>query len=108
MKDVLAAAFRQFPRLGYLQPPAHKKEETLVKLRAWSTNPANQTLYHNSAMACCRISIREISKRRAIWHDKQQQNKPGGPEGPGNVEAAAVAETPAEGLRVPAPSTPAT
>ncbi|CAK9060837.1 Glyceraldehyde-3-phosphate dehydrogenase [Durusdinium trenchii] len=30
----------------------------------------NQTQYHNEAMRCCRLSIRDISKRRALWNDR--------------------------------------
>ena len=68
------AAFKQFPRLGYVEQKAvasGRKEEVTVILRGWSANKSNQIRFHNQAMLCCRASIREISKRRALWHDRQ-------------------------------------
>eukprot|EP00435_Cladocopium_sp_Y103_P064570 s1436_g26.t1 len=65
--QVLTKAFELFPRLGRVSPPARRGGDTTVFLRAWSSNMANQTQYHNEAMKCCRVSIREISKRRALW-----------------------------------------
>ena len=44
-------------------------------LRAWSSNIANRMQYHNEAMKCCRVSIRDISKRRALWHDQHAGEK---------------------------------
>jgi hypothetical protein len=70
VKEVLMAAFEQFPRLGYVDKQkalaSGKKEVT-----GWSANKSNRIHFHNQAMLCCRASTREISKRRAPWHDRQ-------------------------------------
>lgn len=62
-----------------LRPPQAKVLQvfqTVFSLYPWlgqvnlSTRRGCEMLYHNEAMRCCRVSIREISKRRALWHDR--------------------------------------
>ena len=102
------AAFKQFPRLGYVEQKAvasGRKEEVTVILRAWSANKSNQIRFHNQAMLCCRASIREISKRRALWHDRQADAV--APET--SAAAPSVEAGPAPtAARTPAPATPPT
>ncbi|CAJ1454493.1 unnamed protein product [Effrenium voratum] len=83
-----------------------KGGDTTVILRAWSSNVANQTQYHNEAMQCCRVSIREISKRRALWHDRQagEQKLPESADG----RCAQEPSSPLVEPRQPQPSTPPT
>ena len=113
VKEVLEAAFQRFPRLGLIEPTpasARKKEDCGVKLRTWSTNSVNQLLFHNEAMQCCQVSIREISKRRALWHDRHQQ-QPTLPPGQGEAPLAAGlpgSQAAPAAPAVPAPSTPPT
>ena len=109
VKDVLVAAFQRFPRLGYVDekvvPNSNGKKDVTVVLRGWSTNPSNQIRFHNQAMQCCKVSIRD---RRALWHDRQAGAQP--------AQESAVDETAARDppqdrrsstdSRTPAPATP--
>ena len=106
VQDVLTAAFEQFPRLGYVeQKMSGRKEDVAVVLRGWSTNPANQIRFHNQAMQCCKVSIREISKRRALWHDRQPVAVADAPD-PSAAEAPPQDPGPPVTSRAPAPATP--
>ena len=112
VKDVLVAAFQRFPRLRYVDekvvPNSNGKKDVTAVLRGWSTNPSNQIRFHNQAMQCCKVSIRDISKRRALWHDRQAGAQP--------AQESAVDEAPARDppqdrrsstdSRTPAPATP--
>ena len=98
--QVLKKAFELFPRLGRVSEPARRGGDTTVFLRAWSSNIANRMQYHNEAMKCCRVSIRDISKRRALWHD-QHAGEEKLPQIPGEELAHSSAQP-----RVPQPSTP--
>lgn len=86
VRAVLQAAFRAYPRLGSVR-------DDTVYLKGWSASRANQILYHNDSLLCCRVSIREISQRRALY----QENKDP-PEVPNQPQNAAPAG--------PAPPTP--
>ena len=98
--QVLKKAFELFPRLGHVSEPARRGGDTTVFLRAWSSNIANRMQYHNEAMKCCRLSIRDISKRRALWQD-QHAGEEKLPQSPGEELAHSSAQP-----RVPQPSTP--
>ena len=41
-----------------------------MRLKSWTDTKDNQVMYHNEAMKCCRVSIREISGKRAQWSTK--------------------------------------
>jgi hypothetical protein len=67
-------SFEQRLRVGYVDEHkalAGSKKEATVILQGWSANKSNRIHFHNQAMLCCRASTREISKRRAPWHDRQ-------------------------------------
>ena len=68
--QVLQKAFSLYPRLGQVNVATARGSETTVVLRGWTANTTNQLLYHNEATRCCRVSIREISKRRSLWQDR--------------------------------------
>ena len=104
--EVLTKAFQLFPRLGYIsQPAGGRGGDTTVVFRSWSSNAANQIRYHNEAMKCCGLSIREISKRRALWHDRSRgEQRVAAPAAP-DAEMAVPAAPP---LMAPQPATPPT
>ncbi|CAK9013513.1 unnamed protein product, partial [Durusdinium trenchii] len=93
VKLVCEAAFKQFPRLGRVEGG----KDAAVSLKTWSTSRRNQILYHNGCMRACRVSIREISHRRALFHNS----------GEGRAAAAADPAEPAQ-PEAPAPPTPPT
>ena len=72
---VLKAAFRQFPRLGLYQDDGRAQR---VVLKSWSLSERNQILYHNALMRCCRVSLHELSQRRARFHDARPRGRPVG------------------------------
>lgn len=63
---VVKAAFEQFPRLGTYTPGGGDRE---VVLKAWSNSIEGQKLFHNELMRCCRLSLSQVSQRRAAFHD---------------------------------------
>ena len=65
---VLKAAFAQYPRLGSFQEPVGGGSGEVV-LKAWSQSERNQILFHNELMQCCRVSLQEVSQRRARFHE---------------------------------------
>lgn len=91
VRTVLQAAFKAFPRLGEVR-------NDIVYLKGWSASRANQILYHNDSLACCRVSIREISQRRALY----QENNKDHPEEAAEEQQTEQASAP----RGPAPATP--
>ncbi|CAJ1456563.1 unnamed protein product [Effrenium voratum] len=100
--QVCQKAFSLFPRLGQVNV-TKRGSETTVLLRGWSASTTNQLLFHNEAMRCCRVSIREIAKRRALWHDRSAGRGEHGDEAP--EEEAAADDAAAE---APQPATPPT
>eukprot|EP00435_Cladocopium_sp_Y103_P011419 s250_g3.t1 len=103
----LPEAFSLCPRLGQVNLSTRRGSETTVLLRGWSATTTNQVLYHNEAMRCCRVSIREISKRRSLWHDRDAGRGDPGDDVPQGVEGD---DPPAEevAVAVPQPATPPT
>ncbi|CAJ1456259.1 unnamed protein product, partial [Effrenium voratum] len=97
VKKLLTEAFEQFPRLGSINT---RVKDGIIELRGWSSARANQILFHNECMQCAKISIREVSRRRALFHEKSAQPSDGQARG---VLVAEAAEAPEE----PAPATPA-
>lgn len=69
--QVLQKAFSLYPRLGQVNATAGRGSDTIVVLRGWTASTTNQLLYHNEAMRCCRVSIREIAKRVSLWQDRE-------------------------------------
>ena len=101
--QVLQRAFVLYPRLGHVQLSTGRGSETTVSLCGWSSTENNQILYHNEAMQCCRVCIREISKRRALRHNKQGAQQPGAADLPEHGDAAADSVA-----ALPQPATPPT
>ena len=58
---VFKAAFEQFPRLG-----AFLAEEDKVLLKGWTDSVRGRTLFHNDLMHCSRVSLRQLSQKRAF------------------------------------------
>ncbi|CAL1161923.1 unnamed protein product, partial [Cladocopium goreaui] len=88
--QVFQTVFSLYPRFGQVN---------------LSTRRGSEMLYHNEAMRCCRVSIREISKRRALWHDRDAGRDDLGDDAPQGVEGE---EPEAEEVAVvtPQPATP--
>lgn len=88
--QVFQTVFSLYPRFGQVD---------------LSTRRGSEMLYHNEAMRCCRVSIREISKRRALWHDRDAGRDDLGDDAPQGVEGE---EPEAEEVAVvtPQPATP--
>ena len=61
---MLKAAFEQFPRLGTFQ-----EQEGDVLFKGWPSSVRGQTLFHNELMRCCRVSLRQLSQKRAQFHE---------------------------------------
>ncbi|CAK0876195.1 unnamed protein product, partial [Prorocentrum cordatum] len=61
---VLKAAFEQFPRLGECQ-----EQNGEVFLKGWPDSELGRTLFHNELMRCCRVSLRQLSQKRAQFHE---------------------------------------
>ena len=101
-KPLCSTMFSLFPRLGQVNV-TKRGSETTVLLRGWSASTTNQLLFHNEAMRCSRVSIREIAKRRALWHDRSAGRGEHGDEAP--EEEAAADDAAAE---APQPATPPT
>ena len=93
VKAVLKAAFSKYPRLGAFEG------ESSVRLKSWTETKDNQVMYHNEAMKCCRVSIREISRKRAQWSTKSPLALDNEPEQGHELPAGPQ-------LRVPQPATP--
>lgn len=114
--QVVIAAFEKYPRLGQYVDRAGDRE---VELKSWSQSERGQTLFHNELMHCTRVSLQELSKKRAAFYDAPPPPRvPDQPSAAGlalqaEAEAAGVAAdggialaTPAALGRVPAPVTP--
>lgn len=105
---VLKAAFKQFPRLGDVQ---EKRGDREIQLKSWPNSVKGQILFHNELMKCCRVSLLEVSKKRAHFHESRPRIVPevAMQEAAGNVpvpaaEDAGVLEVPVAGAV--APNTP--
>ena len=70
---VVEAASGKHARLGTYVPRAGDRE---VLLKAWSTSEEGQKVLHNELMSCCRISLSEVTQRRAAFHDGRPQVQP--------------------------------
>ena len=81
--QVLKAAFQQFPRLG-----TFKEQNGEVLFKGWPTSVRGQTLFHNELMRCCRVSLRQVSQKRAHFHEGRPT--------PIQPKAKSVAQAPAE------------
>ena len=55
-----------------------ERKDCTVVPRTWSGNRSNQILYHNESLKACRVSTREISKRRALFQDTGVRPPPTG------------------------------
>ncbi|CAK0817830.1 unnamed protein product [Prorocentrum cordatum] len=65
---VLKAAFEQFPRLGECQ-----EQNGEVFLKGWPDSELGRALFHNELMRCCRVSLRQLSQKRAQFHEGRPQ-----------------------------------
>ncbi|CAK0905985.1 unnamed protein product, partial [Prorocentrum cordatum] len=65
---VLKAAFEQFPRLGECQ-----EQNGEVFLKGWPDSELGRTLFHSELMRCCRVSLRQLSQKRAQFHEGRPQ-----------------------------------
>ena len=105
---VLRAAFAKFPRLGSYEDTSGQRAAE-VRLKTFSRSDRGQVLFHNDLMTCCRVSLQDVSKRRARFHDRL--SGPAHPDAPiaANNVAAGPQMAAAEGAVVqgnPAPNTP--
>ena len=66
VETVLQAAFAQFPRLGVYIPGGRDQQ---VTLKGWTQSDEGQVLFHNKLMRCCRVSLQEVSKKRAAFYE---------------------------------------
>jgi hypothetical protein len=73
---VVQAAFVKYPRLGVLNPTDGGKT---VVLKGWPSSEDGQILFHNELMRCCGISLLELSKKRAAFHEAQPSSAEGEP-----------------------------
>ena len=99
---VVQAAFQQFPRLGSYGGRGGDRE---VVLKKWGQSDKSQKLFHNELMNCCRLSLSEVSQKRAVFYDARPQI----PVVSVGGEDAAVAPSPAVlsvGAAREAPNTP--
>ena len=67
-RKVLEEAFKKYPRLGTYDPKGGDKE---IQFKSWPRSKKGETLFHNELMQCCRVSLRDLSKKRASFHDGQ-------------------------------------
>ena len=81
--QVLKAAFQQFTRLG-----TFKEQNGEVLFKGWPTSVRGQTLFHTELMRCCRVSLRQVSQKRAHFHEGRPT--------PIQPKAKSVAQAPAE------------
>jgi hypothetical protein len=101
-------SFEQRLRVGYVDEHkalAGSKKEATVILQGWSANKSIRIRFHIHAMLCCRASIREISKRRTLWHDRETDAVVPETSAAAPLVKAGLAVQPA---RTPAPATPPT
>ena len=63
---VLRAALAQYPRLAAFDGDGQE----FVTLKGWSTSEVGRIMYHNDLMNCARVSLREVSEKRALFFDK--------------------------------------
>ena len=66
VERVLQAAFDQFPRLGQFVAGVGERD---ILLRRWPMSEKGQVLFHNELMQCCRVSLQQLSKKRATYYD---------------------------------------
>ena len=66
-----------------------------LRLLGWTASTPNQILFHNQAMQACRLSIREISGKRALFNNGPPPEASGALEGPPGAQPV----TPPEGLQ---------
>ena len=64
---VLQAAFAKFPRLGAYSARGGERE---VVLNTWPKSETGQVLFHNELMQCCGLTLRELSQKRASFHEE--------------------------------------
>ena len=99
VKAVLQKAVQRYPRIGSLTLSSNQKECTLV-LKSWSNSKRNQVLFHNDILQCGRVSLRQVSERRALFNEEKQATsvQPGEREDTANERAQSPSQT---GLQAP-------
>ena len=105
---VFDAAFQKFPRLGCWTSEA----KTEVALKSWPASERGRIAFHNDLMNCARVTLYDVSVKRALFFDGRPQIVPAVTAGPPAAQrvvetmAAAGHESTVTPVRVAQPVTP--